>query len=134
MRTIILIAVGVAAATCAKQQTADVSKPQPVAVEFNTGAQPAVHISSVQVSPQTLHTGQQATVSLHLDSADADAMIRVNWFGPDGWSVFESKAPASSTQVNFTAPGKIFDEPGQYRAEVRTGNVYQGDATVEVQS
>ena len=132
MRTLILFAAAVAAAGCARQQPVAANAPQPVAINAGASAQTAVHVQDVKVSPQTLRAGQPATVSLSLDSTDPDTMIRVNWFGPDGWSVFESKQPANSTHITFTAPAKIFSDPGRYRAEVRTGNVYQGDATVEV--
>lgn len=133
MRILTILAVTIAAIGCAKQTaTPAVSATQPVAIDIGTNTRSNLQVKDVDVSPQTLKSGQQARLTVHLDSTDPKALVRVNWFDPSGWSVFESKQPASSEELTFTVPSKLFRDAGRYRAEVRTGDVYQGEATLDV--
>jgi hypothetical protein len=117
---------------CAKQSTPVAQTTQPIAVKSAVSQPPSVHVEQVQVTPESVQKGEQAKIVVRLDKADPDAMVRVNWFDPSGWSVFQAQSAAKSEQMTFIAPAKIFGDPGRYRAEVTSGNVYEGEATVDV--
>ena len=105
---------------------------QPVPIAIGIKRQTTLHVEDVEVSPETLKARSPAQLTLRLDSADPKTMVRVNWFGPSGWSLLETEAPALSQQMRLTVPSQIFSEPGTYRAEVRIGNVYEGEAKLSV--
>ncbi|HUJ14001.1 MAG TPA: hypothetical protein VL284_09465 [Thermoanaerobaculia bacterium] len=137
MRTLIVLIAVATLAACSQPQTQQAgTTTQSVPIQGITTAAhgSSVHVQQFRVTPQNLQKGGSATATVRLDSADPDTLVRLNWFDPSGWSVFEQTAPANSTAIDFTAPPQLFREEGTYRAELRTGRVVQGEATVDVSS
>ena len=133
MKALPVAAIVLAAFACGKQQSEATPPAQPVPIAFSAPrSQSNVRVEKIQIDPRTIQKGHTATVSLRLVNPDRDRTVRVNWFAPSGWSVFQSIAPASAPQITIAPPPQIFQEPGSYRAEVLVGHVYQGEVSVDV--
>lgn len=116
----ILVLLSVAA--CA--QEADVPAPTQttfVISEPEEEMKKPIDVRSFAVLPESLRPGQEAVVTIELATARPSQQLSVNWYGPDGWLVAYDVRDAVELHLSLPAPVHAFDEPGRYRAVLRSG-------------
>lgn len=91
-----------------------------------------VHIESFVVTPETIAKGQPVSVSVQLDKAPQHMIATLAWFGPDGWLVSDETVDVKNRSLSFRLQPGLLLEPGHYRAELRSGNVYLGEGALDV--
>lgn len=92
----------------------------------------AVRVQRFDIAPGTVQKGQPVNVTIRLEDLPPATAVTLAWFGPDGWLVADETKEASGSAVSFTASPDRFRQPGRYRAELRSGNVYLGEGSVTV--
>lgn len=131
-RSIVLLAVTVAMCGCT-QRAADQTQGAPAAA--GTAAPSPQSLLDVKAKidvPGAVAKGQPCTVRVQLDGAPPAMPATLAWYGPDGWLVSQDTEDVRGHGVTFTTAAGTFKEPGQYRAELRSGTVFLADARVNV--
>lgn len=80
-----------------------------------------IDVRSFAVRPESLRPGQSAVVTIELAVPRPSQQLSVNWYGPDGWLVAYDVRNAVEPRLSLPAPVHAFDEPGRYRAVLRSG-------------
>lgn len=58
--------------------------------------------------------------------------LSVDWYGPGGWLVAYEIRDAAAASLSIPAPVGRFDEPGRYRAVLRSGRTMLAEDAVVV--
>ncbi|HEX6639998.1 MAG TPA: hypothetical protein VF215_02740 [Thermoanaerobaculia bacterium] len=93
-----------------------------------------IDVRSFAVRPESLRRGQSAQVSIELAAPRPSQQLSVNWYGPDGWLVAYDVREAVEPHLSFPAPVQAFDEPGRYRAVLRSGRKTLAEGFVVVRA
>ncbi len=80
-----------------------------------------IDVRSFAIRPESLRPGQSALVTIELATPRPSQQLSVNWYGPDGWLVAYDICQAVEPRMSLPAPVHAFDEPGRYRAVLRSG-------------
>ena len=91
-----------------------------------------VAVRSFAVDAETVRRGQPARVRVELDAARPAQQVSVDWFGPDGWLVTSQSRPASEARFELPVPMQSLDQPGQYRAVLRSGGTVLAEDSITV--
>lgn len=79
-----------------------------------------IDVRSFTVHPESLRPGQPAVVTIELAAPRPSQQLSVNWYGPDGWLVAHDVCEAAQSRLSLPAPVRTFDQPGRYRAVLRS--------------
>jgi hypothetical protein len=130
-----IAAAAIVLAGCAKgsQETAATPGLLPATAAAPTAQQIAnVTVKGIVVTPPSVTAKQAVTVRAEFTDAPASMPATFAWFGPDGWLVVDDTRDVQQNSVTFTMNGDAFDAPGHYRGELRSGNVFLGEAALDV--
>lgn len=93
-----------------------------------------IDVRGFAIHPQSLRPSQQAVVTIELAAARPLRQLSVDWYGPDGWLVAYDVRQAVQPRLSVPAPIDAFDEPGRYRAVLRSGGTALAEGTVVVRT
>lgn len=93
-----------------------------------------IDLRSFTVLPESLRPGQEAAVTIELAAPHPSQQLSVNWYGPDGWLVAYDVREAAEARLSLPAPVHAFDEPGRYRAVLRSGRKTLAEGAVVVRA
>lgn len=92
----------------------------------------AIEVRRFEVTPETVKRGGAATVHVELAKPAPSRRLAIDWHGPDGWVVSHDVLDAAQTRIEETAPAGELDEPGRYRAVLRSRGERLAEDTVAV--
>ena len=95
-------------------------------------AKKPIDVRSFAVVPGSLRRYQSAVVKIELASPRPSQQLSVDWYGPDGWLVAYDIREAAEARLSLPAPIRAFDEPGRYRAVLRSGETTLAEDAVMV--
>ena len=121
-------------AACARE--ADVPAPTrtTIAISGPEELKKPIDVRSFAVRPESLHRGQPAVVTVELAAPRPSQKLSVDWYGPDGWLVAYDVREAVAPRLSLPAPVHAFDEPGRYRAVLRSGGKTLAEGAVVVRA
>lgn len=135
MRKLSIAAALLALAACARE--ADVPAPTRTTVVISGPEEEVkkpIDVRSFAVRPESLRPGQPAVVTIELGEPRPLQQLSVNWYGPDGWLVAYDVGEAVKPHLSLPAPVHSFDEPGRYRAVLRSGRKTLAEDAVVVRA
>lgn len=91
-----------------------------------------VTVRNFGIDTETVRRGQPARLRVELDAARPAQQVSVDWFGPDGWLVTYQSRPASEARFELPVPMQSLDQPGQYRAVLRSGGTVLAEDSLTV--
>lgn len=92
----------------------------------------AIEVRRFEVTPERVKRGGAATVHVELAKPAPSRRLAIDWHGPDGWVVSHDVLDAAQTRIEETAPAGELDEPGRYRAVLRSRGESLAEDTVAV--
>lgn len=95
-------------------------------------AKKAITVRAFDVTPEAVKPGEPVTVKVELAEAVPSRPLSIDWHAPDGWVVSHDLIDGSQTRIEETAPAGELDEPGRYRAVLRSGDESLAEDTVTV--
>ncbi|MEO8378216.1 MAG: hypothetical protein ABI779_01005 [Acidobacteriota bacterium] len=121
MRFFILFLVAVAAGC-----SPDAEQPAQTTTFLISGPEEAaanepIEVRRFEVTPETIKHGQAVTVNVELAKPAPSRGLAIDWPAPDGWVLARDVIDAGQTRITKSAPVGDFDEPGRYRAVLRSG-------------
>lgn len=132
MRMVLMMVLAALLAACSRD-----AEPPPVQTtslisEPAAPEKPPIRVREFAVTPETLRPSQPATVKVDLHETYPSRRVTVDWHGPDGWLIRYDAVDAAKTESTLAAPAEIFDEPGRYRAVLRSGTTNLAEQWVTV--
>lgn len=91
-----------------------------------------IDVRSFAVHPESLRQGQPAAAKIELEVPRPSQQLSVDWYGPGGWLVAYEIRDAAAASLGIPAPVGRFDEPGRYRAVLRSGRTMLAEDAVVV--
>ena len=92
----------------------------------------AIEVRRFEVTPETVKRGGAVTVHVELAKPAPSRRLAIDWHGPDGWVVSHAVLDAAQTRIEESAPAAELDEPGRYRAVLRSRGAWLAEDTVAV--